>query len=266
MTIGSLALTLQSKGYGYDMTSPKFNLSQKIRWVRLLMKGFFSSFEKDTANAILQMSDAKNPVILDIGANIGLFTKAFARSSCKPKRIISVEPSTYVYEILKRVAHKLPNVNCFQVAISDTNGFVNLNMPVKPSGSIRVGLSHIGKSEQKEQLTEKVKTNTLDNFIDEHVKEKIDIVKIDVEGAEGLVLSGASKLLQVDRPIWFVEISDFGNRFNGRAEDIFNDFLALDYEPFIYTLDGRFEKKTKLETGNNYLFIPEEKMKSVFRY
>ena len=57
------------------MTSPKFNLTQKIRWVRLLVKGFFSSFEKDTANAILQMSNAKNPVILDIGANIGLFTK-----------------------------------------------------------------------------------------------------------------------------------------------------------------------------------------------
>ena len=101
---------------------------------------------------------------------------------------------------------------------------MNLNMPVKPSGSIRVGLSHIGKSEQKEQLTEKVKTNTLDGFIDEHVNEKIDIVKIDVEGAEGLVLS-ERKLLQDDRPIWFVEISDFGNRFNGRAEDIFNDSL-----------------------------------------
>ena len=83
------------------MTTPRFNLSQKIRWVRLLIKGFFSSFEKDTANAILQMSDAKNPVILDIGANIGLFTKAFARSSRMPKRIISVEPSTYVYAILR---------------------------------------------------------------------------------------------------------------------------------------------------------------------
>ena len=244
------------------MTTPKFNLSQKIRWIRLLIKGFFSSFEKDTANAILKMSDAKNPVILDIGANIGLFTKAFARSSRKPKRIISVEPSSYVYEILRRVSRNLPNVKCFQVAISDTRGVVNLNMPVKPSGSIRVGLSHIGKSEQKEQLIEKVKTNTLDGFIYENVKEKIDIVKIDVEGAEGLVLSGARKLLQDDRPIWFVEISDFGNRFDSRAEDIFEDFLALNYEPFIYTLDGRFEKKTMLETGNNYLFIPEEKVKS----
>tara|TARA_B100001121_G_C18622027_1_gene589841 strand:- start:93 stop:884 length:792 start_codon:yes stop_codon:yes gene_type:complete len=256
----SLALTLWSKSYGFDMTSPKFNLSQKIRWVRLLIKGFFSSFEKDTANAILKMSNVKNPVILDIGANIGLFTKAFAGSSRKPKRIISVEPSTYVYEILKRVSRNLPNVNCFQLAISDRKGFVNLNMPVKPSGSIRVGLSHIGKSEQKEHLTEKVKTNTLDDFINEHVKEKIDIVKIDVEGAEGLVLSGARKLMQDDRPIWFVEISDFGERFNGCAEDIFDDFLALNYQPFIYTIDGRFQKKTMLETGNNYLFIPEEKI------
>ena len=92
-------------------------------------------------------------------------------------------------------------------------------MPVKPSGSIRVGLSHIGKSDRR-ATDRKVKTNTLDSFIDEHVKEKIDIIKIDVEGAEGLVLSGARKLLQDDRPIWFVEISDFGNRFNGRAEDI----------------------------------------------
>ena len=51
------------------------------------------------------------------------------------------------------------------------------------------------------------------------------------------------------------------------AQKIFsNDFLALNYEPFIYTLDGRFEKKTMLETGNNYLFIPEEKIKSEFRH
>ena len=250
---------------GEKMTSPKFNLSQKIRWVRLLVKGLFSSFERETANAILQMSNAKNPVILDIGANIGLFTKAFARSSRKPKLIISIEPSTYVYEILKRVSKNLPNVNCFQVAISDTKGFVNLNMPVKPSGSIRVGLSHIGKSQHRKQLTEKVKTNTLDGFIDEHVHEKIDIVKIDVEGAEVLVLSGARNLLQHDRPIWFVEISDFGDRFSGRAEDIFNDFISLNYVPFIYTHDSRFEKKTTLKTGNNYLFIPAEKIKSAER-
>ena len=56
------------------------------------------------------------------------------------------------------------------------------------------------------------------------------------------------------------------HRNNGRAEDIFNDFLALNYEPFIYTLDGRFEKKTMLQTGNNYLFIPEEKIRSEVRY
>ena len=87
-----------------------------------------------------------------------------------------------------------------------------------------------------------------------------------MEGAEGLVLGGARKLLRDDRPIWFVEISDFGNRFNGRAEDIFDDFLALNYKPFIYTHDGVFEEKTMLDTGNNYLFIPEEKIKSEVRY
>ena len=107
-------------------------------------------------------------------------------------------------------------------------------MPIKPSGSIRVGLSHIGKSDRASSYR-KSKDPTLDGFIDEHVQEKIDIVKIDVEGAEGLVLSGARKLLQNDRPIWFVEISDFGDRFNSCAEDIFDDFLALNYEPFIYT-------------------------------
>lgn len=244
------------------MTTPKFNFTQKIRWVRLLIKGLFSSFEKDTANAILHMSNAKNPVILDIGANIGLFTKAFAQSKRKPKLIISLEPSTYVFQILKRVSRNFSNVKCFQVAISDSKGLANLNMPLKPSGSIRVGLSHIGKPEQQEQLTEKVETNTLDGFLDENVQENVDIVKIDVEGAEGLVLRGGRKLLQDIRPIWFVEISEFGDRFNCRAEDVFNDFLALNYQPFIYYLEGRFEKKTCLEIGNNYLFIPAEKVKS----
>ena len=66
------------------MTKPKFNFSQKIRWVRLLIKGLYSSFEKNTANAILQMSEANNPVILDVGANMVFSLKRLPGPAVSP--------------------------------------------------------------------------------------------------------------------------------------------------------------------------------------
>ena len=78
----------------------KLTFGQKIRRVRLFFKAIFSSYERDMALAILQKAKIKNPVIIDIGANIGLFSKAFANSNYEPKLILAFEPSPYIFDIL----------------------------------------------------------------------------------------------------------------------------------------------------------------------
>ena len=236
-----------------------FTVNQKIRWFRLLFKGYFSRFESDTAKNILERVNVMHPTILDVGANIGLFSKAFANSRFKPKLILSFEPSTYVFSILKRVTKKYPTVRCFQLALSNKKGTTTLNMAVKPSGSIRVGLSHIGKTLNGEYLQEEVKTEALDIVLELNQITNVDLVKIDVEGAEGLVLEGAKNLLTNVRPIWFVEISDMGDRFQKNGKDVFNIFVDYNYVPHIYTPKGEIREQRELVCGSNYLFIPSEK-------
>ena len=52
------------------------------------------------AAAIIKKTSEENPIILDIGANVGLFTKAFMKAPKTPKFIIAIEPSFYVFSIL----------------------------------------------------------------------------------------------------------------------------------------------------------------------
>ena len=236
-----------------------FSLTQKIRWFRLLIKGHFSHFESDTAKNILEKVNVMHPIILDVGANIGLFSKAFANSRFKPKIIFSFEPSSYVFSILKRVTKRYPTVKCIQVAISNKQGTTTLNMPVKPSGSIRVGLSHIGKTIDGVYLKEEIKTETLDDFLQFNQLKSVDLVKIDVEGAEYLVLEGAQNLLTEIRPIWFVEITDMGDRFQKNGKDVFNTFVNHNYLPYVYNSKAEFREQEEFVCGYNYLFIPNEK-------
>ena len=87
----------------------------------------------------------------------------------------------------------------------------------------------------------------------------MDLVKIDVEGAEYLVLEGAQNLLTEIRPIWFVEVTDMGDRFQKNGKDVFNTFVNHNYLPYVYNSKAEFKEQEEFVCGYNYLFIPNEK-------
>ncbi len=87
-----------------------------------------------------------------------------------------------------------------------------------------------------------VKTITLDELSRALSLDKIDLVKIDVEGAEFNVLLGSDEIISRFRPVFLVEVKDVNK------ENVFNFFRTRMYKflgPFSY--------------GENYLFIPEER-------
>lgn len=240
----------------------KLTFGQKIRRVRLFFKAIFSSYESDMALAILQKAKIKNPVIIDIGANIGLFSKAFANSNYEPKLILAFEPSPYIFNILTIALKKFKNVQCFQIALADRKGSTMLNMPVKNTGAIRVGLSHIGNIKKSENfISTKVKTERIDDFLCENFNFDVHIIKMDVEGAEGLVIEGASRLLKQVRPFWFVEISNTPGRFEKNGPDIFQIFLENGYVPHLHCGADQWAPQNEVTVGKDYLFIPKEKIK-----
>ena len=212
---------------------------------------------------ILDKLPSKSPVIFDIGANIGLFVKAFNKSPNRPKVIFAFEPSSYVYSILKLTVSRFKNVQCFKLAFDSKNGTTTLNMPIKKSGSIRVGLSHIGKVSEGDYLKENVETKLLDDFAERIGCDTIDLIKIDVEGAEFEILKGASRILTEVRPFWFVELSENKIRFNNTCRDTFKKFKDLNYSAFYFNKNREWCAVENYNGENDFLFIPKEKLNNL---
>ena len=212
---------------GSILLNKSFTFQQKIRWVALLFKTWRNDRMSKLAAAIIKKTSEENPIILDIGANVGLFTKAFMRAPKTPKSIIAIEPSFYVFSILLNITAKMPSVRCCKVALSHETATVDLKTPIKKSGSLRVGLSHIGDANDQQVFVETVEAKRLDDVLIDEKVAQVDIVKLDVEGAEEQVIAGAPNLFYNVRPIWFVElVQGRTDNFSGSAEKIFLNFIA----------------------------------------
>ena len=235
-----------------------YSLSQKIRWLRLLIHSRSSNLNEDIALNLLAKITRKSPIIFDVGANIGLFIKAFNKSANKPQKIYAFEPSSYVYSILKLTVARFKNTECHQLAFDKDKGVITLNMPVKKSGSIRVGISHIGNTHEGDFIKETVQKSTMDEFITNHKINSVDLVKIDIEGAEYRALLGASDLLNKIRPYWFVEVSENLERFDNSANDTFQLFQKANYVCFHLNNESQWVRLSGLNGLDDFLFVPQE--------
>ena len=234
-----------------------YSFGQKIRWVSLLAKTRRNQRMMRLAAAIMAKSDADEPVIIDIGANVGLFTTAFMAAAKSPKLILAIEPSNYVFAILKIVTAKLDKVRCRKLALSHETAEVQLKTPVKKSGSLRVGLSHIGAGDAMTAFVETVQAKRLDDLLTAESTSHVDIVKIDVEGAEQHVINGAPNLINKIKPIWFIElVQGRADNFTGSASDIFQQFIDAGYQAFILNVDYGWDQVTAISDATDYLFVP----------
>ena len=242
---------------GSVLFNKSYSFGQKIRWLGLLAKTRRNQRMNRLAAAIMAKSDAVEPVIIDIGANVGLFTTAFMAAAKPPKLVLAIEPSNYVFAILKIVTAKLDSVRCLKLALSHESGEVQLKTPVKKSGSLRVGLSHIGDGDEITAFVENVHAIRLDDLLTAEAITHVDIVKIDVEGAEQHVINGAPDLINKTRPIWFIELEQGrSNNFTGSASDIFQQFIDTGYQAFILNDDYGWDQVTAISDETDYLFIP----------
>jgi FkbM family methyltransferase len=145
----------------------------------------------------------KDSVFIDVGAYQGLYTVY----ACKhAKKVLAVEPNPMALAYLKTniALNNCHNTIVVPKAAGDRRGVVKLRIP-RPAkkGHISTMASIVWSF--KEALEIDVEADTLDNIVDEAGLDTIDIVKIDVEGAEGLVVKGAERTLRKARAI-LVEI------------------------------------------------------------
>lgn len=122
-------------------------------------------------------------IVVDIGANIGVFTRYAYQ---KTKNIYSIEPNSINYKCLQMNA-KLANT--YNTAISDKNGKLKLFIDTTSGGH---SLYETDLNNTKTGKYEEVDTITLESFIENTMLKKIDFLKIDTEGAELSILNSIS--------------------------------------------------------------------------
>ena len=125
-------------------------------------------------------NNKKDLVVIDVGANCGIVTH-YMRDYAK--QIYAIEPSTEHYEALakNKEFNKWDNVQTFNMAIASMDGemVLNLDYQNRTCHSLVLGGRDGG---------ERVKTQTLATFMKENNIKEVDFVKLDVEGAEELIL------------------------------------------------------------------------------
>ena len=108
-----------------------------------------------------------------------------------------------------------------------------------------------------------VETARLDDYVARLALDRVDVVKLDVEGGELEVLQGASSVLKKFRPIFICEVLDATTQVWGyNAREIVLMFQRHDFRVFEIQRDGsiiRHEIKDRYPDVRNYLAVPEER-------
>jgi FkbM family methyltransferase len=137
--------------------------------------------------------------VIDVGANIGFFTLKFGRWVGPRGRVVAIEPERRNLASLRRRVGRArleEVVECVHAAAVDHPGEVTLAVDRAHPGGHRLA-----------ENGEPVPAVTIDELTADDAR-RVSLVKIDVQGAEKLVLDGARRVIDKHRPAIFVELDD----------------------------------------------------------
>lgn len=163
---------------------------------------------------------------IDIGANLGYYSYFMAKYCGKQGQVYAVEPVGLFTEILKKNTSKFKNITIYPYALGEENCIVNMAMPLI-DGVLHHGMTKISKTEKSGKLIYfEAEMCVPDKLFSD--LERLDFLKIDVEGYENIVLTNMKNILQKFYPLIQCELSGELNRQN-----TVHFLESLGYKPFI---------------------------------
>jgi FkbM family methyltransferase len=201
-------------------------------------------------------SIAKQGIILDIGANIGITAAPLAKH-LPQAQIHAFEPIAENFSTLSKIISflKLKNVSLFNFALGNEDGRLKMIMPTVNNSRMQ-GLSKAYDLNSDEQgVIYEVPIKRLDDLYSE--KDHVVAIKIDVENFEYEVLKGAKNLLLRNMPMIYCELWDNENR--KLALDL---LYAIGYRSFVY--DAALNElvpwvNTQSFEASNFFFLADDK-------
>jgi FkbM family methyltransferase len=198
----------------------------------LLYAGYKRYFEAGPIEQ-LQALVPKGSVVIDVGANVGFFSVRFAEWVGPGGKVIAIEPEEQNYNSLVAAlerANLLGRVEALKAVAASEPGMAHLELnPLHPADH---KLSRDGAGQP-------VTAVTLDALVLDKGPSRPALVKIDVQGAEMLVLRGMTQILRAAGPALFVELSEQGlNMYGASVSAVLGLLSENGYEAFWLTRSG----------------------------
>jgi FkbM family methyltransferase len=185
-------------------------------------------------------------VVMDCGANQGIYACAFGALVGPHGRVYAFEPQAYAVEALRRNVrlNGFSQVSVEQTAVSNANGTAVLDMSSGP-----VCASILKDAGRKKTIS--VPTLSLTSFAERVDLRRLDLIKMDIEGAEYDALVGASTIIARFKPTIVLEAApkDVSLPLEKRWDAIVKLLTSYGYTMYVFDGAGRLQRTDQL---NNF--------------
>ena len=214
-------------------------MSLSIEWIEEIVRVIGSKYEPTN--------------LVDVGANIGVVAQQMVHYFPK-SHIFCFEPCKTSFCNLAKTFEKLERVSCFPVALSDFIGTAELHKYNNDlCNTLIPGLSEPWLESVESETVEVI---TLDQFVKDRNLNRIDVLKIDVEGNELSVLRGAMELLSTHRILFiYAEVGFHRNRRHQCFTDLLDFLVSLNYDLCGFYETFKDGKKQQYTVFCNALFM-----------
>ncbi len=231
------SLKLKQKDYIKVIKGKKFYFTRYGEIAKILysvqhLVGFDKGFEYTTLSLYSKVL-FKGANVLDIGANVGLFSILGSEIIGSEGKILAFEPSKKTYDALVEnlKLNNCTNVETFPLALSDREGTVALTKPNNTEDAFN-HMNFDASGTPIENGNDMATMKRLDVLLQEKGITRIDVIKIDVEGAEFLSLKGGDSFFRntTNLPIIIMECYEpWCKRFNTSVYEVLSYLAQLGY-------------------------------------
>lgn len=239
--LGRLPLAQKAKRFLFERIQPKTAECYGLTLYLDAVYGFDPRTYKPQVAALLKREVHEGDVVVDVGANIGLFTCLMARAAGRKGQVYAFEPEPRNLEFLKKnlAVNHIENVIIVPKALADKAGSFPL---VSRGAHSTFGFDFFNS--KRDFIT--VETIRLDDFF-KGKKEKIALIKMDIIGADLKALRGMRAVVRRDKPKFVLGFCPaYLEKSGHKPREYLEELHALGY-PIYELAGGKTQEVSPLE-------------------
>jgi FkbM family methyltransferase len=222
-------------------------------YLRVLSAGFFAGFRLGIRSDVyeyprfLRRVVRRGDVALDIGANLGYFSRELSRLTGPEGRVYAVEPVGAMRRVLQRNLRGRRNVEIIPYALGRENrSVVMVNDSERLAGYLGSGRNRVAENDERDGELFEVEMRRGSELFAE--LERLDFIKCDIEGYEGIVIPEMAPVIEKHHPVVLLETG------GDKRRDMIALFRAWGYAGYVLQ-NGRLVSVMRAP-DKDIVFIP----------